>query len=41
MRAGMKAAGVTSQEPEEDFYIGRVSYAKRATQKKDINHVGC
>jgi 4-hydroxy-tetrahydrodipicolinate synthase len=28
MRAGLKAAGVTPREPEEEFYIGRVNYAK-------------
>ena len=28
MRAGLKAAGVTPREPEEEFYIGRLNYAK-------------
>jgi 4-hydroxy-tetrahydrodipicolinate synthase len=28
MRSGLKAAGVTPREPEEEFYIGRVNYAK-------------
>ena len=28
MRAGLKAAGVTPREPEEEFYIGRINYAK-------------
>jgi 4-hydroxy-tetrahydrodipicolinate synthase len=28
MRAGLKAAGVTPREPEEEFYIGRVNYEK-------------
>ena len=28
MRAGLKAAGVAPREPEEEFYIGRVNYAK-------------
>jgi len=28
MRAGLKAAGITPREPEEEFYIGRLNYAK-------------
>ena len=28
MRASLKAAGVTPREPEEEFYIGRINYAK-------------
>jgi len=28
MRAGLKAAGVTPREPEEEFYVGRVNYSK-------------
>jgi 4-hydroxy-tetrahydrodipicolinate synthase len=28
MRAGVRAAGVTPREPEEEFYVGRVNYAK-------------
>jgi 4-hydroxy-tetrahydrodipicolinate synthase len=30
IRAGLKAAGVTPREPEEEFYVGRVNYAKGA-----------
>jgi 4-hydroxy-tetrahydrodipicolinate synthase len=30
MRAGLKAAGITPREPEEEFYIGRLNYAKGA-----------
>ena len=32
MRAGVKAAGITPREPEEEFYIGRVNYAKGKRQ---------
>lgn len=28
MRDGLKAAGVTPREPEEEFYIGRINYSK-------------
>jgi 4-hydroxy-tetrahydrodipicolinate synthase len=28
MRAGLRKAGVTPREPEEEFYVGRVNYAK-------------
>jgi len=28
MRGGLKAAGVTPREPEEEFYVGRVNYSK-------------
>jgi 4-hydroxy-tetrahydrodipicolinate synthase len=34
MRAGLKAAGVTPREPEEEFYIGRVNYSKGIRPKK-------
>jgi 4-hydroxy-tetrahydrodipicolinate synthase len=30
MRAGVRAMGVTPREPEEEFYVGRVNYAKGA-----------
>ena len=30
IRAGLKAAGITPREPEEEFYVGRVNYAKGA-----------
>jgi 4-hydroxy-tetrahydrodipicolinate synthase len=33
MRAGLKAAGITPREPEEEFYVGRVNYAKGARLK--------
>jgi 4-hydroxy-tetrahydrodipicolinate synthase len=33
MRAGLKAAGVTPREPEEEFYVGRLNYAKGARPK--------
>jgi len=41
MRAGVKAAGITPREPEEEFYVGRVNYAKRATlrQRLEIKEV--
>jgi 4-hydroxy-tetrahydrodipicolinate synthase len=28
IRAGLKAIGITPREPEEEFYVGRVNYAK-------------
>jgi hypothetical protein len=28
MRAGVKAAGITPPENEEEFYVGRLNYAK-------------
>jgi len=34
MRAGLKAAGVTPREPEEEFYIGRVNYSKGIRPKE-------
>ncbi|MGD0780036.1 MAG: hypothetical protein ABR954_04555 [Dehalococcoidales bacterium] len=34
MRAGVRAMGVTPREPEEEFYVGRVNYAKGARLKK-------
>jgi 4-hydroxy-tetrahydrodipicolinate synthase len=34
MRAGLQAAGVTPREPEEEFYIGRVNYAKGIRPKE-------
>jgi len=30
MRAGVRAMGITPREPEEEFYVGRVNYAKGA-----------
>jgi 4-hydroxy-tetrahydrodipicolinate synthase len=30
MRAGLKAAGLTPREPEEEFFVGRLNYAKGA-----------
>ncbi len=30
IRAGLKAIGLTPREPEEEFYVGRVNYAKGA-----------
>ena len=33
IRAGLKAIGVTPREPEEEFYVGRVNYAKGARPK--------
>jgi hypothetical protein len=34
IRAGMKALGITPREPEEEFYVGRVNYAKGFRLKK-------
>jgi 4-hydroxy-tetrahydrodipicolinate synthase len=34
MRASVRAMGVTPREPEEEFYVGRVNYAKGARLKK-------
>jgi 4-hydroxy-tetrahydrodipicolinate synthase len=34
MRAGVRAMGITPREPEEEFYVGRVNYAKGARMKK-------
>jgi hypothetical protein len=34
IRAGLKAIGVTPREPEEEFYVGRVNYAKGARMRK-------
>ena len=34
MRAGVRAMGITPREPEEEFYVGRVNYAKGARLKK-------
>lgn len=34
MRAGMKAARITPREPEDEFYVGRVNYAKGARLKE-------
>jgi 4-hydroxy-tetrahydrodipicolinate synthase len=34
IRAGLKAIGLTPREPEEEFYVGRVNYAKGARLKK-------
>jgi 4-hydroxy-tetrahydrodipicolinate synthase len=33
IRAGLKAAGITPREPEEEFYVGRINYAKGARLK--------
>jgi 4-hydroxy-tetrahydrodipicolinate synthase len=30
IRAGLRAIGITPREPEEEFYVGRVNYAKGA-----------
>jgi hypothetical protein len=30
----MKALGITPREPEEEFYVGRVNYAKGHRLKK-------
>jgi len=34
IRAGLGALGLTPREPEEEFYVGRVNYAKGARLKK-------
>ena len=34
IRAGLKAIGITPREPEEEFYVGRVNYAKGYRLKK-------
>jgi 4-hydroxy-tetrahydrodipicolinate synthase len=34
IRAGLRALGLTPREPEEEFYVGRVNYAKGARLKK-------
>lgn len=34
IRAGLRALGFTPREPEEEFYVGRVNYAKGARLKK-------
>ncbi len=34
MRAAVRAMGVTPREPEEEFYVGRVNYAKGARLKR-------
>jgi hypothetical protein len=28
MRAGLKAAGITRREPEEEFFVGQINYSK-------------
>jgi 4-hydroxy-tetrahydrodipicolinate synthase len=33
VRAGLRAIGITPREPEEEFYVGRVNYAKGARLK--------
>jgi hypothetical protein len=33
MRTGLKAAGITPREPDEEFYVGRLNYAKGAGLK--------
>jgi 4-hydroxy-tetrahydrodipicolinate synthase len=30
MRAGLRAAGLIPREPEEEFFVGRLNYAKGA-----------
>ncbi|UCG05101.1 MAG: dihydrodipicolinate synthase family protein [Desulfobacterales bacterium] len=34
IRAGLRALGITPREPEEEFYVGRVNYAKGHRLKK-------
>jgi len=34
IRAGLRAIGLTPREPEEEFYVGRVNYAKGARLKE-------
>ena len=34
IRAGLKAIGITPREPEEEFYVGRLNYAKGYRLKK-------
>jgi 4-hydroxy-tetrahydrodipicolinate synthase len=34
IRAGLKAIGITPREPEEEFYVGRLNYAKGHRLKK-------
>ncbi len=34
IRAGLRAIGLTPREPEEEFYVGRVNYAKGARLRK-------
>ena len=34
IRAGLRAIGLTPREPEEEFYVGRVNYAKGARLMK-------
>jgi len=34
IRAALRAAGLTPREPEEEFYVGRVNYAKGARLKE-------
>jgi 4-hydroxy-tetrahydrodipicolinate synthase len=34
IKAGLRAIGLTPREPEEEFYVGRVNYAKGARLKK-------
>jgi 4-hydroxy-tetrahydrodipicolinate synthase len=34
IRSGLKAIGLSPREPEEEFYVGRVNYAKGARLKK-------
>ena len=34
MRAGLNAIGVTPREDDEEFYVGRVNYAKGARARK-------
>jgi hypothetical protein len=33
MRASLKAAGITPRDPDEEFYVGRLNYAKGARLK--------
>lgn len=34
MRAGIKAVGVTPRQDDEEFYVGRVNYAKGARSRR-------
>jgi 4-hydroxy-tetrahydrodipicolinate synthase len=36
IRAGLRAIGLTPREPEEEFYVGRINYAKGARLKKYV-----
>jgi len=34
IRAALRAVGLTPREPEEEFYVGRVNYAKGTRLKE-------